>query len=256
MYARNEPTRDTLLGELPEATCRDWFPQNPTISSDIRAKALAREHFAISGMRRGADRQRRQADHDRAVAAVPNSGVGAQLDVVVTDPHCPDNRPLWIDAATVLPMAIQHHSREFKRAKEFAILMLEDPTAATPPHLRKQPAMEAVVDKKKRKYGALELIGQLQCEDGSRQGGRPVLVPLVVSTLGQIHGLKPIADSLATAYGRKLDRLGPRDDDTTRAQLVAKFTKDLRTSLLVAAARGHARSMIKAGVIFEGEAGG
>ena len=111
------------MGELSEATCRDWFPKYPSRVSSKRTKALVREHYAIGQMRRGADRQQRQAEHDRAIAAIPSSGAGAQLDVVINDPHRPDTKPLWIDTATVLPMAVRYRAKELQRAKEFALLV-------------------------------------------------------------------------------------------------------------------------------------
>ena len=126
-----------------------------------------------------------------------------------------------------------------------------DPVTTTfPPDLRACPATSKVAAFKRNKYKALELAGRRQCENGDRLGGLPQFVPLVVSTLGQFHGLRPISTTLCAAYRRKLEAEGPRHDDSTPAELVTAFKRALRTSLLVAVARGQAQAMLATGTLF------
>ena len=128
-----------------------------------------------------------------------------------------------------------------------------EPTAtAVPAELRTTLALDRAAKRKLDKYGNIALVGELQCQEGSRRGGVPVLVPLIVFTLGQIRGLKVVSDTLAAAYTRKLDLLGLRDDDTTTAQLVTVFKRRLRAVILAAAARAQAVAMRRAGTRFTG----
>ena len=76
------------------------------------------------------------------------------------------------------------------------------------------------------------------------------MCPLWSPPAGQFHGLRTISITLCGAYARKLEAEGARDDDCTLVELGTAFKRGLRTSLLVAGARGQAQAMLAAGTLF------
>ena len=251
----NEPTHQTLLGAMPRSDVGKWFPKVPSPEGTRRSCELVDEHFAMLSLPHGDERRTRQAAFDRSVADI-ESPAGVQLDKVISDPSHPSSRPLWVDVASVLPCAETYNRAEYELARLRAAHHRDDPTSsAIPVHLRSSPAVDDMAGFKHMKYKAVELMGRRQCEIGERLGGVPLFVPLVVSTLGQIRGLRTVSMLLSAAYARKLEALGPRDDDLTAIDLLAPFKRGLRTSLLVAVARGQAMAMLASGTLYHGPDG-
>ena len=155
---------------------------------------------------------------------------------------------LWIDAATVHPLAHSNKGRERARALRDIAEFTKDPAAAAPPHLRTQPSLTATVNYKKIKYRALLRAATLQSASKSRLARAPVFVPLVVTTLGQVHGLHTVTAIMTAAYLRKLELQGPRSDGAQPTTLAAIYKHDLRQSLLAAVAKGFAQSLRAAGL--------
>jgi hypothetical protein len=100
---------------------------------------------------------------------------------------------------------------------------------------------------KTMKYKRLTQTAALEVDSGARTGRAPVFIPLVVSTLGQMHGFRTLAGFMCSSYHRKLLREEPRSDGVEAATLVAGFKADLRASTLVAVGRGFAQSLLAAG---------
>ena len=112
--------------------------------------------------------------------------------------------------------------------------------------LRRQPSLQATVNFKKLKYASLVRAATLQAN--ARREKAPVFVPLVVSTLGQVHGLQTVSSILGSAYIRKLELLGPRSDGVEPDDLARDFKRNLRESVLVQTAKGFAQSLRMAGL--------
>ena len=108
---------------------------------------------------------------------------------------------LWIDVATVHPLAHSNMAKERARTQRAIEEFEKDPTAATPASLRKQPSLFGVVNYKKLKYCALRRAASLHDNRAVRTA---VFIPLVVSTLGQVHGLNTVLDVIGAALLRKL----------------------------------------------------
>ena len=75
---------------------------------------------------------------------------------------------LWIDVATVHPLAHSNMAKERARTQRAIAEFEEDPAAATPARLRRQPTLQAMVNFKKLKYQALNRAKALH-ENGSCQ---------------------------------------------------------------------------------------
>ena len=70
----------------------------------------------------------------------------------------------------------------------------------------------------------------------------------MVTTYGELgRETVKLQEWLTSAYGRRLDREGPRDDGTSRARLTAEFRNNFRLSMLTAVAKGLAAMLNSAG---------
>ena len=99
--------------------------------------------------------------------------------------------PLWLDMATVHPLADSNMGRERARTQRAMAEFIRDPVSSASAGLRRQPSLQATVNFKKLKYASLVRAATLQAN--ARREKAPVFVPLVVSTLGQVHGLQTVS---------------------------------------------------------------
>ena len=247
MVDTNEPTHETLLGTFTADACSKLFPEKTCEKTAERACHLIQEAFHIKSLPHDQTRQRLQAAFDSKVATLPRAK-GARLDVMLKSDPSAAAPTLWLDVATVHPLAHSNKGRERARALRDIAEFTKDPAAAAPPHLRTQPSLSATVNYKKIKYRALLRAAALQSASRSKRARAPVFVPLVVTTLGQVHGLHTVSAIMTAAYLRKLEILGPRSDGDQPATLAASYKRDLRQSLLAAAAKGFAQSLRAAGL--------
>ena len=247
MTDTNEPSHVTLLGTFTADACSRLFPEKTSEKTAERACHLVQEAFHILSLPHNHIRQQRQAALDSKVATLPRAK-GARLDAMLRQDPSAAAPTLWIDAATVHPLAHSNKGRERARALRDIAEFTKDPAAAAPPHLRTQPSLTATVNYKKIKYRALLRAATLQSASKSRLARAPVFVPLVVTTLGQVHGLHTVTAIMTAAYLRKLELQGPRSDGTQPTTLAALYKRDLRQSLLAAVAKGFAQSLRAAGL--------
>ena len=110
-----------------------------------------------------------------------------------------------------------------------------------------------MADFKALKYKSLVHAFNLQVEAGDRLSGRALFVALVVSTLGQMHGFRPLADAVGASYARLIEDEGARHDGLGPDTLVPRLKTKLRQRILTAAARGFARSLRAAGRPYTGD---
>ena len=69
---------------------------------------------------------------------------------------------------------------------------------------------------------------------------------LLVSTMAQIGGFETIRNTVEHAYLRRLGAQPLRDDGKDLEVMVTAYIRDVRTSIVTAAQRGLAKSMIVA----------
>ena len=245
MYDKNEPTHEALLGVFTSSACAKLFPDRTTQATSERACRLVEESFRIRAMPFDQARQDRQAELDHTVASLP-AATGLRLDVMLRQPPSSREPPLWLDMATVHPLADSNMGRERARTQRAMAEFIRDPVSSASAGLRRQPSLQATVNFKKLKYASLVRAATLQAN--ARREKAPVFVPLVVSTLGQVHGLQTVSSILGSAYIRKLELLGPRSDGVEPDDLARDFKRNLRESVLVQTAKGFAQSLRMAGL--------
>ena len=243
MIEKNEPTHVALLDQFNGPDCARLFPDRTSKQSSERSCQLVEEAHRIRELPHGEPRQARQAELDRRVAGLP-AAKGARLDVMLKQPPSALGPALWIDVATVHPLAHSNMAKERARTQRAIAEFEEDPAAATPARLRRQPTLQAMVNFKKLKYQALNRAKALHDNAAVRSA---VFIPLVVTTLGQVHGLNTVLDIMCATFLRKLKHLGPRADGVEPPTLLGAFRRDVRASVLVQAAKGFAQSLAAAG---------
>ena len=79
--------------------------------------------------------QAKQVELNRRVAGLP-AAKGARLDVMLKQPPSAPGPALWIDVATVHPLAHSNMAKERARTQRAIAEFEEDPAAATPARLR------------------------------------------------------------------------------------------------------------------------
>ena len=251
MKAINEPSHRLLLEAISADDCARLFPAAVNSTSVELSCQLLSELFAVKGLPRGAERQTRLAALTTQLARLPKSK-GLQLDALLVDPCDTDSQPVLVDVATVHPSAQSYRPAELVRMREATQAFLKDPSAPLPPQLAHCPTVRTRANFKTLKYKALLHAFNLQLEAGERIGAKARFIPLIISTLGQMHGFRPIAEAMAAAYTRRLLLEGQRDDGASPVNLAPLFISNMRQRLLVASARGFARSLRAAGRVYTG----
>ena len=242
---KNEPTHVALLGTFTADTCARLFPDRTSQAASERSCQLVEDTFRIQGMPHGPERHELQAVLDQKVANLPPA-TGLRLDVMLKQPASAAKPPLWLDVATVHPLADSNMPKERARTLRAIAEFLRDPASAPSASLRTQPSLQNTVNFKKLKYRSLIRAATLQSNSGWEKA--PIFAPLVVSTLGQIHGIQTVSSVLGEAYVRKLKLLGPRSDGVDPEALARLYQRSLRQSVLVQSAKGFVQSLRMAGL--------
>ena len=246
LLAGNEPTHQALLDEHGPDKIDRLFPKK---SSKAKAEASCTLITALFEAKRIDSRQERAAalgQVQRDLIAINQPASGLRLDCNLTDP-AHEIPGLLIDVATVDFAAAKNHRPEYLLALKRARAWANDPLGKTPANLRGSPAMAATTARKQLRYKPLMHAIKEQIDAGERQGAMPVFTALVVSTMGHVEGFGPLKAALEKGYMRTLTARGPRDDGQSPSVLTSVFLSGVRSSLIVAAQRGMAKSMLAAG---------
>ena len=161
-----------------------------------------------------------------------------RVDVSLVD-HDTGNE-VYVDTTCIHPTCKSRIKDELKRTTE----RLSDPRN---PKLRAGFAVEAQTEKKHTDYQPLVDVARKQLANGRRTSA-PTFYAAVVSTYGELgQETVKLQEWLTSAYGRRLDREGPRDDGTSRARLTAAFRNHFRLRMLTAVAKGLGAMLNSAG---------
>ena len=147
---------------------------------------------------------------------------------------------VYVDTTCIHPTCQSRLKKELSRITE----RLSDPLN---PKLRAGFAVEAQTEHKHKDYDPLVEVARKQLANGRRTSA-PVFYATVVTTYGELgRETVMLQEWLTSAYGRRLDREGPRDDGTSRARLTAEFRNNFRVGMLTAVAKGLAAMLNSAG---------
>lgn len=187
-------------------------------------------------------------EHDSRLASVRSDidqlddGYGLRLDSLV---YLEKLRSLFlIDISVVQTLAFSYKDREFKHQQQrFAnqVSSLAPPKDREPgPHLKSR-------SKSKRRVYANLMLAANRLFEAGRLSAQPVLVPVVLSALGELDsGAFKIQELLTTVYTDQLARQ-TRYDGISSSVLAAEFRQQFRLDLMLALIRGGSRMQRNAG---------
>jgi hypothetical protein len=161
----------TSYWTLAGAQCGKFFPDKPAKARTELACQLITRQFHIKSMVFGEEKQACQGELDRQVAGMPTAA-STRLDVMLK--RGPAAPLLWIDVASVHPLAESDAGCERARAQCAFEAFKEDPTAATRDHLRTQPTVLSMANCKTMKYKPLTLTAALEVDSGERTSRAPI----------------------------------------------------------------------------------
>ena len=253
-HSTNEPTFTKLQTTVDTDVLAKIMPRQPTPGNAFLACRIIDEMARIDRLPFNGERDARQLALDARIAVLP-PGPLLRVDAYLEDPRS-ELVPILIDVGANHPYAASNWPSEHKRTMAIATIRAGDPHAELPAPLLTSPTLAAYDKAKHIKYEPLVRAIHHERKHGHRPGPMPEFVPIIASTTGAILGFHQLKRLLGQAMHRKLLELGPRDDGKLASDIVGTFLYDVKVSLIAAAQRGLARSMLAAGRPYRRPLGG
>ena len=248
-WVKEASTSELLLGEYTPQQCSTMFPLRASAEHAELSAQLKLDMRAVAKLPPDQRDAKMPELHDRLLEIMGSveDGHGLRLDGSIRHPASGDE--VLYDVSATHSTAHTHLTAEVKLTRERR-LAGKDGVG-----MRSAALMDAYHGKLDR-YSLLAAMMERQVLDG-RRAAAPLILPVVATTHGEFcPGTLHLQEWLVDKYRQRLQLEGERDDGQTEEQLTAAFRRALRSSLLVALAKGLAGTLAAAGMPFRKDHGG
>ena len=244
-------TYNLLLGEFTKADCRRLFPKNGSKAYQAKFNAVLNALDIVSSPAWTMGEEAKLAYVQECIDQLPlvsdTQLKGLRIDASLVDPVTQETK--WIDFSATQTTAASYIAAEMKNVGQkvtstnlSSLFDLPDYAKAAPsPSLLKKEA------EKTHKYSRLIIVAKRQTTEKKRSK-TPLFAPFIVSSFGDLAPQAvEVQEWLVAAYARNCERLGPRSDGYSTAELVRSFRQRFKLNVQLAVAAGTGQMLIAAG---------